>query len=106
MVQFPSSEILFQAVIRNLKAGGVTGDFPTRESLLQPAKISPSLSSNTTKFLQSISQAFGGEGRIGGTLPGLNVGQFQFLATSNVAKFAGQIQLQQNFYKAFRNHWG
>jgi len=95
LVQFPSSEILFQAIKKTLAAGGSRG-FPTRESLLQPAKTPPGRQSiNTTKFLQSISQAFGGEGRLGGTLPGLTEGQFQFLVNERVQKFAGQIELQQ-----------
>ena len=95
MVEFPSSEILFQGFIKSLKAGGVTRDFPTREDLLKPAVFRDSSSSNTIKFIRGISQAFGGRGRIGETIPGLNVGQFSFIASERVQKFVGEAQLEQ-----------
>jgi len=90
LVEFPSNQILAQAFQNVFGVQKGIG-----KELLRPAIFTASTDKGTTQQLFSISKAFGGRGRVGEKIPGLNVGQLQFLLSERLQQATGQIQFQQ-----------
>jgi len=99
LVEFPSSKIIADAIIRNLRKSGrgkVRDPEKLRMSLSGPAIIEfPTAGAFAeTLQLQDISRAFGGGGK-GGILRGLTSGQLSFLTNPNVQRTVQKIQLER-----------